>query len=190
MIASMIGTVYQKTTVKSVLLFLVAFIIMQILLNIGPVGLAKIESIAPGTKILDLRFNYSAADAHETLDKLGSEGRSAYIGLIITDFIYIVVYTGLFLTALTLIVRYFFSSAVWLRMILILPVIGAACDVIENTVTLVQIGTFPNESLQLYGVSNGITIIKFVIAFPVTFAVSLGGLAAIVAFVLKKIRKK
>ena len=162
---------------------------MQTLMTIEPFGLAKIESISHGTRILDARFNYSVQEAHLTLEKLGEPGRQAYVRLLIVDFIYIVAYTCFFLVLLSSIIRYFVPSLSWLRIIINLPMICGACDVLENSITLFQIHAFPGESFLAYKFSNLMTMIKFVAIIP-TEAISVVGITAMaITYVFRKLRK-
>ncbi|PZX55754.1 hypothetical protein [Algoriphagus chordae] len=126
-------SLFKKLDKPAILLALAAtFILMNLLLNIlMPKGLA-----------LDLRFAYSANEAYAALENMGEKLREQYLIVIWTvDMPYILVYflllTGIFRKLLTG------------KNILILPLVVAMLDLMENLLVSGLILSFPTEHIFL-----------------------------------------
>ncbi len=73
----------KKATLGKALLFTTIFTAFFVLINFTEVGVAGLLKITNGASILDFRFGYSAAEAHDMLTTLGEQGRSFYLQKII-----------------------------------------------------------------------------------------------------------
>jgi hypothetical protein len=182
--------IYDQSGTKAIIIFSIAFFIMLSLMMFKPLGMEALESISPGTKILDGQFNYSPLAAHETLTKLGPLGRQAYFRLLLVDFFYILAYSGFYIVVLTALAKYFFPHILTFRFLWIFPLLSGVFDVIENIFTLIQMKAFPNEQLSIYGISNVITMLKMIIGFPCELFAFIGSVVFFISFLLKKFRSE
>jgi hypothetical protein len=133
-------------------------------MTVKPLGLEQINTISPGTKILELQFNYSQENAHRTLGQLGEVGREAYFNLILIDFIFIIVCAGFFTFCIRALAFFFKIDKKIIGKVWILPLICGFLDIFENIFNLVQIASYPDVMFFIYTISNIITMCKYVIA--------------------------
>jgi hypothetical protein len=153
----------KKNQAKIIIIFSIAWVFLQFIMVIKPFGTEQINSLSPGTKILELQFNYSQEIAQKTIEQLGEAGRNAYSNLVLIDFIFIAVYVCFFVVCMRALVSFFKLETTLLTKIWILPLFCGFLDVWENIFTLIQIHTFPEETVLLYGISNVITMCKYVL---------------------------
>jgi hypothetical protein len=167
----------KKNQAKTIIIFSIAWVFMQIIMVVKPFGTEQINALSPGTKILELQFNYSQEIAHKTLEQLGEAGRNAYLKLILIDFIYIIIYTFFFVSCLRALVAFFKLDTTFLTKVCVLPLLCGFLDIWENIFTLIQIRTFPNETFLLFKMSNIVTMCKYVLTLlyeGITFVGFLG----------------
>jgi hypothetical protein len=189
-ILSITQFIYDRSRLKAIIIFSIAFVITLALMMYKPFGVEAINYISPGAKILDGQFNYSAMAAHETLNRLGPLGRAAYFKLLMVDFFYILAYMGFYIVALAALAKYFFPRVRVFRFLWILPLSCGFLDFVENIFTLAQLNVFPNERLSVYGISNVVTMLKMIVGFPCEIAVLIGSAVFIISFLVKKFRSE
>ncbi len=175
---------------KFIIILAIAWVLMQIILSAKPLGIAQINSISPGTKILELQFNYSPETAHKTLEQLGDAGRKAYSNFNLIDFIYIAVYVSFFVFCIKALVSFFKFDKSVISKIWILPIFGGMLDIVENIFNLVQIATFPNVRYYFYSLSNWITMCKWVVSLGYEAVIVIGFLGYLFCLVKNKISRK
>ena len=159
---------------------------MQVLLIEGPFGLKKIDSLSPGLKVVELRFNYSKQIAHETLQTLGEAGRSVYIKFISIDFVYIAVYVFFFMLCIKAVIHYFFPNNIPLEYLLLLPLISGLLDIAENVLNLIQTIKYPHEVMGIFVISNMVTMSKMISGFICYLIIGIGFLGFIISMIIKK----
>lgn len=153
----------KKNQTKIIIIFGIFWVLLQIIMTVKPFGLEQINAISPGTKILELQFNYSQENAHKTLEQLGEAGRKAYFNLIFIDFIYIIVYVSFFTFCIRALASFFKFEKMIIGKIWILPIFCGFLDIIENLFNLVLITSYPGVTFILYSLSNVITMCKYVL---------------------------
>ena len=175
---------YQKTSLGLVLLFLG----LQVL-SVAVV-LPKFEKALAGhaaLKILDLRFGFSPAEAHELLEALGEPGRAQYRLLETTlDLVYPLVYTGLFVLLLSLLYRQAIAVGSSLRAVNLLPFLVLLMDYLENAGIVRMINRFPEQSDALARWVSGLNQAKWIVFFVVVGIAVFGLGRAALAFLRKR----
>lgn len=164
----------KNNQTKTIIILAITWILLQIIMSAKPLGLEQIQSISPGTKILELQFNYSQETAHQTLEQLGVAGRKAYSNLILIDFVYVFVYVSFFSICIRALVSFFQFDRSFIAKIWMLPIVGGFLDIVENVFNLVQIATFPGVSWYVYLLSNWITMCKWVVTLGYQAIVVIG----------------
>ena len=154
----------KKNQTKIIILFGIFWILLQIIMTVKPFGLEQINAISPGTKILELQFNYSQENAHRTLGQLGEVGREAYFNFILIDFIFIIFCAGFFTFCIRALAFFFKIDKKIIGKVWLLPLICGFLDIFENIFNLVQIASYPDVTFSIYTISNIITMCKYVIA--------------------------
>ena len=100
----------------------------------------------PDAKVLDLRFGFSADEAHQFLEQIGPEGRPFYQMLELTmDLVYPLVYSLLLGGLLMLVWRKLLpENSSWARLALI-PIAAGVFDLLENAGITALIQSFPGN---------------------------------------------
>ena len=92
-------------------LYLVLFIIAQSVINGRPLGVVQLHEMTDGVGILDLERGYSPERAYEILTAQGDTGRAFYLRSVIPlDFVFPLTYTLFYLTANTYILQRLFPE--------------------------------------------------------------------------------
>ena len=126
--------------------------------NHGIRGLRKFDA---NFRLLDMQFHYTTADVYRTFEKLGSDGRLAYRNYWILDFFFI----PCFLIVMLAII-YHMPLVGWVEIaLIILSILRALFDVIENSILLYLISKYPAQDNLLATVCSWITTSKFIALF-------------------------
>jgi len=181
---SVIYTVIDKlSTGRNILLFLSFFIIISIVINGKPFGLAQMKDITGGIGIIDMEFNYSVAKAYQILTDMGAQGRMFYTQIALLDIIFPLSY-GLFLsTAICYFSRgvHFIPGA-----FIFIPIAGCLFDLTENLLISIMLHNFPKVLPTTATLANIMTMMKFSL---ITLSWTLL-LIACVSFIIVKLRKR
>jgi len=137
--------------------FIICLIIMYAT-NLGERGLRNYD---PDFRLLDMRFQYTAADVGETFEKLGRDGRAAYRNFWILDFVFI---------ACFLIVMFAITDKIatngWARYILIFfSIARAGFHIIETGMLFSLSIRYPVQNSSLVTLSSWITTSKYISLF-------------------------
>lgn len=127
-----------------------------------------------GADMLDMRFGYDSSETYRLFRVLGLEGRFMYIRLLCIDFVFIASFTLVQNYLLRWIMGKAMLNSRW-HFFLSLSYLRSLFDVIENTLILILIISFPSEISKLVVVCSFATTLKFIllglwlIAIPTLF---------------------
>lgn len=158
-------------------------------MNLGPV--AELETMAKtrdGAILLDMQ-PYTASEATAIAAAWGKDGRALYRSFLLGDWVFLVLNAGMFSTLLWWIGRGLGDKhASWARYLVVLPIVAAVLDAIENTATHVLLAqATPSTSVAWIGViaSSG----KFVLV-PLISALIVGLSIALLIGHLRRTRSR
>ncbi|NLD48684.1 MAG: hypothetical protein GX660_16090 [Clostridiaceae bacterium] len=133
---------------RNLIISLILFIVMYILINGSPFGLAKLMEITGGHSILDMEMikGYSVDKAYDILTALGEEGRAFEMKYIIPlDFPFPLAYGFFFFITLTVIAKKIFTGMKKPWLIGLIALFGALCDWLENIMVIILLQNYPNQ---------------------------------------------
>ncbi|MFN8672480.1 MAG: hypothetical protein U0457_10445 [Candidatus Sericytochromatia bacterium] len=144
--------IYKKiellTNLKITLILLFITFSMMFFVNFidSPVGVTRINSIAPNVGILDFLTYYNSNTAYSLLENLTQEGRKTYLNLLIFfDFIFPMVYSISFSSLILLILKNTLKKENKLNILAITPIFIGFFDILENLSIINMILNFPER---------------------------------------------
>jgi len=171
----------SKICVVSTLFLLYLFFAFYILKNEE----VKLTMAVGYNPVLDLKFYYTSDYVIRTFELLGEDLRKEYAFFeMVLDPLYIIIYSLFFSFLIAYCTRKLKWKGFWSDLIL-LPYLMAFFDLMENSMILSMILTFPSEPIGFSFISSLFTILKF---SSFIFIVGLS-LFLVVLTVVKKIRK-
>ena len=174
----LVDKIKQRASRKNTLVFLIIALVTFVL--IGAVAMAMMDQSGI-LAFLDMRFFYTFDDVTEYLTALGETGRTYFIYQKIIDSFFPIGYGLGIALALGYIFRMRDIKSPWHSIILI-PIIAAIFDYLENILLTTQIVSFPNISEVIVSIAAIITLIKWI--FLLSSIVLL--FVAVLIFVVKK----
>lgn len=113
---------------------------------------------------LDLYFFYSPDQAYEHLAALGAEGRSAYIGMVLTsDLVFPVIYSMALSVALMLVLRKLLPPNSRFRYLCLFPFLTVIADGCENLGLAVATRAFPERADAIVRTASSFTSLKWML---------------------------
>ena len=145
---------------KRLLLIGLFFLIMVLLINGKPFGVAQLKVITHGVGMLDMEMNYTPTEAYRFLDLLGEAGRAFHIQIILwldmlfplSYALFFAVFSGYFINK----VHPLNDKLAWLGLA---PILAGLFDYIENTFELIMLTQYPQRLFTvayLANIANGI----------------------------------
>ncbi len=119
--------------------------------------------LSGGLPILDTMITYNYNDVVALFTALGSEGRGLYSIQQIIDMIFPIMYSVTLTLALILLAPSPVRKRKWARIVVFLPLAGAAFDYAENILIATQIAAFPSLSEAIIGIAAFVTWTKWVL---------------------------
>ena len=133
----------QKTTWKTATVCTVLFVVLFALINYSSIGVAGLLNITGGANILDFELGYTHEKAYQMLTALGNEGRAFYQTKILPlDFPFPLAYMLCFASWIAFLLKRIPQNKRYTPLLLI-PVIAAASDWIENIGILSMLRSYP-----------------------------------------------
>jgi hypothetical protein len=191
----MLGKLYSKiarlSSLWTIVLCLVLFLIARAVINGRPLGVAQLHEMTGGVGILDLERGYSPERAYEILTAQGEAGRAFYLRSIIPlDFVFPLTYTLFFLTASTYIVHRLFPEPSPLRMLGLLPLVAGLADYAENVTIMVLLLRYPTRLSIVATVANALTMAKGLLIVVSMFLLVAGLVGLLIKAVVIRVRRK
>jgi|GEM_PF-1308739 len=147
---------------------------------------ASIKSAGEEASLLEERFGYSAADAHEWLESIGPDGRTAYGTFQLLD----VGNALLTAIALTLVLAFslgrLFGPSRRPLLLAYLPLAVGFLELVENTCLGLAVSGFPDPQAGVLGVASGVTMLKLSLGFCVFPMTALCLIAVFIAGIVRR----
>lgn len=156
------------------------FFLFAVLIMLSPLG--KVTAAGGSVaEILDTKFFYNSGDVMRVLTDMGEAGRNDYTVMHLIDYFFLISYCMLMIAVTRPLVA---KRAKFVY--IILPLLSAVCDFVENTLIEVAVTSFPNISAPLANVIPVFTTLKWVFIL-----LWLGVFCALaIALIIKKIHAK
>lgn len=155
----------SKSTFVKVIISLAILLVVNFFINGKLIGLGKLKEITNGVGILDMEFGYSVDKAYGILDALGSQGRAFYLRMIPMDFVFPLSYMLFYLAAISYLLRLSNLQGRLLNYALVIPVLTAAFDFIENTAIIRLLRHYPVRLINTAKIANVLTMTKIVFIY-------------------------
>lgn len=169
-------------------LLVLVFVVLLWLISFSSFAFSEASiARAYGTGTLDLQLGADAAQARDTLLRLGASGRQAYDGFQLVDLFFPASYA---LALSGLIWRTWQGERrAWVIWPAALPVLGAALDYLENALVRVALTTFPDVSDPVLTTSTTVTTVKLSLSYASQALVAIGLLVALTRLVTRMITR-
>ena len=154
----LVDKIKQRASRKNTLVFLIIALVTFVL--IGAVAMAMMDQSGI-LAFLDMRFFYTFDDVTEYLTALGETGRTYYLYQKIVDSFFPIGYGVGSALALGALCRKSDIKNPW-RSIILIPIIAAIFDYIENILLTTQIVSFPSTSEVIVSIAAITTLIKWI----------------------------
>ncbi|MHA1638512.1 MAG: hypothetical protein ACTSUB_10925 [Candidatus Thorarchaeota archaeon] len=134
----------------------------------------------------DLMLGYSYNDIMATFDSLGTDGLNAWLLAHAWDALFPVGYTLALVFGMTMLMRNTFPDRKRERVIVLIPIIAAIADYIENILIASQAISYPIVSEQIIAIASVVTIVKWLLLY-VVFAIVF---ILLLIFIFKRIKRR
>lgn len=124
-------------------------------------GIPGITKYDKDFKLLDMQLHYNSKKVYSTFEKIGVEGRNAYLNYLILDYFFIIC---LFIVMFS-ITQQFVKNKILHDILIILSLSRGVLDVFENTLLIILINHYPIQNALMANVCSWITTIKFIAMF-------------------------
>lgn len=115
----------------------------------------------------DLMLGYSYNDIMVTFDSLGSDGLNAWLLAHTWDALFPIGYTLALVFGMTMLMRNTFPDRYRERAIVLIPIVAAIADYVENILIASQAISYPIVSEQIIAISSIVTILKWLLLYLV-----------------------
>jgi hypothetical protein len=121
-------------------------------------SIAHAQAACGGRPILDARWSYTAAVSHDYLTACGPDGRTAIAHQQIADLIYPALYAAVLTVAFALLLRFIAPTHATWHLLVLLPLITAGLDYVENIGVSNQLGVYPGPAalVPLFSTITGV----------------------------------
>lgn len=120
-------------------------------------------ALTGGLPILDTRLAYTFDDVNELLTALGASGRQLYTYHQIADSLFPLAYALTMAFVLGTLVRRVSPENARTRAMVLLPLLGALFDYLENALIATQIASYPALSPAIIAVASAMTGAKWIL---------------------------
>lgn len=152
--------VKRMSSAKPLLLLALFFIVMYMLINGQPFGVAEFNERFCGLTPLDLQDSYTTEEVCNFMEKLGEAGRMFYTRmLLVLDFAFPLSYTLFWSAAVYFLLSRFLPCNSKLMYISLVPFVAGLADWLENLLILSMLFSYPkivNITVMLAGLMTGI----------------------------------
>ena len=153
--------VKRMSSAKPLLLLALLFIVMYMLINGQPFGVAEFSERFGGLTPLDLRESYTHQDVCTFMEKIGDSGRMFYAKmLLMLDFAFPLAYTLFWAAAIAFFWSKFLPCNSKLMYISLLPFAAGLADWLENLLVLSMLFSYPKILNLMVQLANFMTNAK------------------------------
>ncbi len=137
----------QAATLKSLAAVGAMFVIFSFIFTYAdvPFGLARLERISGGLRILDLQPYYTPEMAYRFLDAYQEEGRRVYLSILTADLFYPLAYSSFLALAISWVFRRAFKPENPAQFLNLLPFVAALLDYAENVGVYTLLRHYPER---------------------------------------------
>lgn len=166
---------------RNILLGLLVTIIVGAIMMVGIQP--QMMALTGGLPILDTRLAYTFNDVNDLLTALGVSGRQLYTYHQIADSVFPLAYALTMAFVLAILAKRVLPENARTRATVLLPLVGAVFDYLENALIASQIASYPTLSPAIIAVATGMTGVKWIF-MAASFAAIL--LLAVVSYLRRK----
>lgn len=153
----MVGTPRAYILLLAVFAALFAWMIIPAL----PYSSADFAGHTNSVPALDTRIGYSPDDAYQAISGYAEDGRTYYVRrLLINDTAFPVVYSLFFVGTLALLLKRVTGQDSRLRYLVLLPMLGGALDLVENTGIMAMLLSYPARVDGVAVATGAVTAVK------------------------------
>lgn len=179
----------QYTNARNFILTLVLFVLITGTMEVCPFGSIHLRAISNGVGMLDmLPGGYASPQVYGMFERIGEVGRIGYAQLLGLDVIFALVYMGLLSLLTTLLLR---GSGLtpWLLLNL-LPVVRSGLDLLENSLLLTLLFSYPARLELMVNLASSVTISKWVVYIAILALTSALSIYAAIRNILTRIQSR
>lgn len=121
-------------------------------------GIPGIQKYDPNFMLLDMRFRYNSNSLYNTFDNIGKDGIKAYKNYLLLDFCFI----ACFLIVMIAITSKVTTNIVIRNVLIGFAILRAILDVLENTILIILLNMYPDESTFMADFCSWATTLKFI----------------------------
>lgn len=190
----MLNTLSEKvkrmSSAKSLLLLALFFILMYMLINGHPFGVAEFNERFCNLTPLDLQDSYTTEEVCTFMEKLGESGRTFYARmLLMLDFAFPLSYTLFWSAAIAFLLGRFLPCNSKLMYISLLPFIAGLADWLENILILSMLFSYPKIINMVVVLASLMTNIKDLFMWISLLLIVLGLLLYVIRLVAKAVSR-
>ena len=145
----------------------------------APFSLPHAAAACGGRPVLDTGWARTAQAAHEYLVACGSAGRAAIVHQQLADLLYAGLYAAVLVAAFGFLLRAAGATARWWRLFLLLPLVTAALDYLENLGIWNLLARYPGSGHLVPHLST-VTQVKLALGYTCLATLAVLTLAAVV----------
>lgn len=139
----------------------IGFFLCLVLMEFTNLGVRGIRQYDPGFGLLDMRLSYDANTVYQVFDQISEAGRKAYKHYLCLDYCFI----ACFMIVMLALSFKSTTNPVYRNVLIVLVVVRALFDLIENTLLMVLINNYPQQNIFMATVCSWSTTMKFVFLF-------------------------
>lgn len=124
-------------------------------------GIPGMQKYDPNFRLLDMRFRYNSEILYDTFEHIGIDGIKAYRNYLILDFCFI----ACFLIVMISITLKVTTNIILRNILVVLTISRALFDVLENSILIILLNRYPNQSTLFADICSWVTTIKFILLY-------------------------
>ncbi len=153
--------IVEKINGKVVLACTALYAVAFYLINLSKIGVAELERITNGGKILDLEFGYTLDEAYGCFEYLGEIGRNFYLTKILPlDIVFPVCMMLFNLSIMAMLLKKATGNNSIFRYLVFLPLIDMTLDWSENVGFALMLANYPDKLTTVCSIGSCITQVK------------------------------
>jgi hypothetical protein len=176
----------KYTNIRNFVVMLVLFVLVTGTMEVCPFGSVHLRNINNGVGMLDmLSGGYSSSLVYSMFERIGEAGRISYAQLLGLDVVFALVYMCLLSLLTTLLLRGSGIDNQW-KLLNLLPVARSGLDLLENSLLLALLFSYPARLDLLVNIASAVTITKWVIYIIILALLAVLGIYAAIKKILAR----
>ena len=145
------------------------FVVCLIIMYTTDYGIQGMQKYDPDFRLPDMQFHYDAEVIHDTFENIGNFGREAYQNFLLLDFAFILCFLFIMITITNNVFPYPKSKTIFLW----ICIFRALFDILENSLLLIMLNSYPVFHYTLAAMCSWITTLKFAALYIWMFGIIL-----------------